>query len=227
MKKIFSMLLILTMLLFAGCSNNYEIVDKDNNTIDKTTIEKEVPKEIVKEEEIKEVIEEKNPEEGIDKTIQEEKEEPKTTQSTFQTMRYTYDNKPYNIHLRTSQETLKNEEIKTEVKLEEIIDSTDLTMLFQEVNGIDNSKLAKGSTFLTSFLSGVHDMKFVDFRTVENDKLNCDESTLEHKYILFKPYSNREGIFYNEVNGCMIIETKKADRLIFLTEKFVYDIITS
>jgi len=122
--------------------------------------------------------------------------------------------------------TLINENLIIEPELVDILNSNNITMMFYNLNGTDNSKVAIGSSFLTSFLTGVHDMEFADFLSVNKTDFNCNNSTLGNKYILVDPYSNREGIFYNQTNGCIRFETYNPSRTILLTEKFVYNLIS-
>ena len=144
----------------------------------------------------------------------------------FYTFKYNYDGTDYNIHFRTDEMTLINEDLLIEPTLEDILNSNNLTMMFYNINGTDNSQLTIGSSFLTSFLTGVHNMKFADFVSVEKEDFNCNGSTLGNKFILIDPSSNREGIFYNKTNGCIQFETYNASRTILLTEKFVYNSIS-
>ena len=225
MKKIYSILLILTLLIFTGCSSNYEIVEKGNDTINKTIIGNQTSEKEIIEKEI--IIEEKNPQENIDTTIKEKVEIKKPTpqKTTFYKKEYIYDSKSYNIQLRTEEEILKNKEITLEVDMADIVDSESITMLFQKMDGYASTQVTIGSSFLTSFLSGIHDTKFADFREETQDKFNCDKSTLENKYILFMPYSNREGVFYDKTNGCITFETSDSSRTIILTEKLAYALL--
>jgi len=140
----------------------------------------------------------------------------------FYKYEYNFSNRMYNVYFRTDEMTLIETQIPIELSLDEMLNSRNISMLFVNYNGTDNGKVGIGASFLTSFLTGVHNMNFARIESVNESEFNCNNSTIDSKIILFKPYSKREGIFYNLENGCIEFETYQANRTLLLTEKFVY-----
>lgn len=141
----------------------------------------------------------------------------------FHKYKYEYNGKTINIAFRNTEEVLYDFQLNSEVDLKDILNSQHLNMMFYEYNGTDNGYVGIGSGFLTSFLTVVHNMHFDKIETVDKENFTCNNSTPENKYLLFDPYSDREGIFYDLETGCVKFETYDAKRMILLTEKLVYD----
>ena len=135
-------------------------------------------------------------------------------------------NVTYNLKFHSPVSDFESSNLITEPEKIDVLNTRELIFTFKEYNGSDNGKVTVTSGFLLSFFRNVYAFSF---NPEENVKLfnesNCNTSNKSYKVVIFDPYSEREGVFYNETNGCITIESQTPERLIFVGEKFAYDIL--
>ena len=136
---------------------------------------------------------------------------------------YKVGNVTYNLHFESSLEDLSNMKYTIEPQKIDILNTINFRLSFMQYNGTDNGEVSKGSTKLASFLRHVHHYKFTNESFVNYNKTNCSSSTKRNKVIVFDPYSETNGVFYNETNGCIRFSTNDPQKMVDITDKFIYD----
>lgn len=151
--------------------------------------------------------------------------EPINNQSVLIKYPYKVGNITYNLYFENSFEELENMDVEFNLNKLDLLNTQTFTMSFLEYNGTDNGQVSKGSTKLVSFLRLVYNFKFDEGSFVMHNVTNCTSSSLENKVIVFNPYSDKEGVFYNSTNGCIEFLTYNATHTVDLVDKFMYEII--
>lgn len=140
---------------------------------------------------------------------------------------YIKGNITYNLYFHNSISEIENMSFPVQVDKLDLLNTKNFIMAFDEYNGTDNGEVTRGSTKMVSFLRTVYRFKFAQGSFVRVNETNCLNSTLSSKVIIYDPYSSREGVFYNETNGCIKFETSEPTHLVDLVDKLIYEVVTS
>ena len=54
---------------------------------------------------------------------------------------------------------------------------------------------------------------------------NCSSSTLDSKVIVFNPYTDKNGVFYNRTNGCIEVFSRTPKEMVLVGDTLLYDLI--
>ena len=138
---------------------------------------------------------------------------------------YVRGNVTYNLYFHNTIDEIEAMNFTNEVDKIDLLNTLSFVMAFDDYNGTDNGEVARGSTKLVSFFSLVYTFKFDNESFVKTTELNCSNSTFQKKVIMFNPYSDREGIFLNQTNGCIVFETQRAEDMVNLVDKLIYEVV--
>ena len=218
--NIMLILICLSTIFLVGCTNN-EIENKkiikesipsleinnseENNTKEKTT------KQITKQ----------------DKTINKTKDETKLKNDKHVKIKYPYikDNVTYNLYFHNTIEDIKNMNFPIEITKQNLLNTQNFIMSFDTYKGNTNGEVGIASTKLVSFLQFVYKYDFNQSSFKRITEFDCSDSTKQNKIITFNPKSDREGIFYNQTNGCIQFETQNPKHMADLIDKLIYEYI--
>lgn len=120
---------------------------------------------------------------------------------------------------------IENSNLTVEISKYEILNSENLLFSFMEYNGTDNKYVSISSVKLMKLFKYLFNYDFETTDFVEFSKINCSNSTILEKVVVFNPYSNREGVFYNSSNGCVEIESMTPSGLVFVNDVFMYRVV--
>lgn len=139
---------------------------------------------------------------------------------------YKKGNVTYNFYFHNEVSDIRDSEMVIEPTKYNILNTREFLFTYMEYNGSDNGKVTVSSGLLMSFFKKVYGFTF---NPDENIKLinstDCSNSTASHKVIIFNPYSDKEGVYFNQSNGCINVLSKSPERIIFVGEKFLYEIL--
>jgi hypothetical protein len=141
---------------------------------------------------------------------------------------YKLGNTTYNIEFHYPITELVGLNYPLEVTDLDLINSVEIINSFSEYNGTDNGKVTVTASKITSFLKRVYFFSFeadVNFKMINES--NCTTSTKRDKVILYNPYSDKDGVFYNESNGCIQVLASSPDNLIKVGDYFIFSLINS
>ncbi|MFW6026284.1 MAG: hypothetical protein ACOC16_00480 [Nanoarchaeota archaeon] len=144
-------------------------------------------------------------------------------QSMLHKVPYKVGNITYNLYFESSIKNLEDMDYIIEPTRINLLNTLSFKMSFLEYNNTDNGQVSKGSTKLTSFLKYVHLQKFTQDSFVKYNVTNCSDSTIRNKIIVFNPYSDKNGVFYDQKSGCIEFLTNDPKKMIDLTDKFIYE----
>ena len=139
---------------------------------------------------------------------------------------YTVGNVTYNIYFNTRPENLLELNFTLEPSKLDILNTRELIFSFDEYNGSDNGKISVASSKLLSFFQRVYVFTFdpdVNFKLYNES--NCSTSTMKNKVVLFEPYSNVNGVFFNESNGCIEIKSTNIDEMMVVVDSLIFKLI--
>ena len=108
----------------------------------------------------------------------------------------------------------------------DFLNSKRIILSFMEYNGTDNGEVTLVSGRLAPFIKHVYSFDLDPYEDIKHiNESNCSTSTLDEKVVTFNPYSDRNGVFYNESNGCIEFLTDDATKMKELGDKFFYTLI--
>lgn len=140
---------------------------------------------------------------------------------------YVKGNATYNLYFHSSISQIEDMNFPVEVDKLDLLNTHSFIMAFGNYTGTDNGEVSKSSTMLVSFLQTVYRFNFDNESFVRSNQINCSNSTFTNKVIIFNPYSDKEGVFYNRTNGCIELETNQPTHMINLVDKLIYGVVTS
>jgi len=139
---------------------------------------------------------------------------------------YKVGNITYNIYFEKPLQDIKNDNYIVEPSKYDMLNTVSYTLVFMDYNGTDNGEIAKASTKLVSFLKTVYTFSFYNESFIKYPELTCDNSTLTDKIIIFNPYSEKTGIYYNTSNGCIeFLSENNASVMVNLLDKMMYNLV--
>jgi len=56
-------------------------------------------------------------------------------------------------------------------------------------------------------------------------EVNCSTSTVKSKVVVFYPYSDKNGVFYNETNGCIEVLSRTPKEMVLVEDTLMYNLI--
>lgn len=139
---------------------------------------------------------------------------------------YKVGNVTYNIKFHSPVDEIVDMDYVVEPTKIDVLNTRNFRMVFLEYNGTDNGEVAKGSTMVLSFLKNVYRYKFDNESFAMIGDVNCSDSTVNEKVIVFDPYRNETGVFIDD-NGCIEFVSNDSKVMIDLADKFVYNIINT
>ncbi len=141
---------------------------------------------------------------------------------------YKLGNTTYNVEFHYPIDELVQMTYPIEVSTLDLINSIEIINSFYEYNGTDNGKVTVTASKITSFFKRVYFFSFdadVNFKSINES--NCTTSTLRDKVIIYDPYSDKNGVFYNESNGCIQVLSQTPDDLIKVGDYFIFSLINN
>lgn len=139
---------------------------------------------------------------------------------------YQVGNITYNIQMHYPIDEIKKSNYSIEVSRLEILNSIELIMSFDDYNGTDNGKVTIAGSKLTTFFKKVYHFSFdAETNFKKFNESNCETSDKQNKVIMYNPYSNRSGVFYNSETSCIEILSQNADEIVKVTDYFMYTLM--
>ena len=121
---------------------------------------------------------------------------------------------------------IEKHDIINEVSRENIWESHNLTFAFYEYNGTDNQYISITSVKLMKFFKYEYNMQFNVTNSFQMiNESNCSTSTIKSKVVVFYPYSDRNGIFYDHNNGCIEILSKTPKEMVLVGDTLMYNLV--
>ncbi len=149
--------------------------------------------------------------------------------NTLETYDYTYeeDGKKYNFKFNSPVNELREYDVPIELNKYDLLNSDNIIFVFLDYNTSDNKYISISSVKLMRLIKYYFKFDFSkeDFKMISN--YSCMNSTLDNKVIIFDPYKNSTGVYYNQSNGCININSNNASNLVKLTDKLMLDLINS
>jgi len=139
---------------------------------------------------------------------------------------YIVGNITYNIEFHNTFDYILRHNITVEVTREAVWESNNLTFAFYEYNGTDNMYVSTTSVKLMKLFKYVFNVDFDDesnFKMINES--NCSTSTLKSKVIVFYPYSDRNGVFYNKENGCIEVLSRSPKEMVLVGDALMYKFV--
>jgi len=135
-------------------------------------------------------------------------------------------NEIFNLNFNSPVDEVENYETTIEVSKIELLNSNSLTLSFLDYNGIDNMYVSTASVKLMKLLRYLYKLKFTTENFRKYEDINCANSTLENKVIVFDPYQKElSGVFYNTSNGCIRILSTTPSQMVSITDKLLYELV--
>ena len=130
------------------------------------------------------------------------------------------------IQFYTPTDKIEDLDYPIEVSKHDFLNSKRIILSFMEYNGTDNGEVTLTSGRLAPFIRHVYLIDFDPYEDIKHiNESNCSTSTLNEKVVTFNPYSDRNGVYYDESNGCIEFLTNNATKMRELGDKFFYTII--
>lgn len=152
--------------------------------------------------------------------------------ANYEPLRETFDypyvvgNITYNIEFHNTFDYLDRHPVPIELKKENIWESNNITFAYYIYNGTDNRYVTVSSVKLMKLFQYVYNM---NFDPVESFKMinesNCSTSTVKAKVVVFYPYSDRNGVFYNQSNGCVEVLSRTPKEMVLVEDTLMYNFI--
>ena len=109
----------------------------------------------------------------------------------------------------------------------DFLNSEDIYLSFLEYNGSDNGEVVRTSGRFPGLLKSVYRFNFdVNEHLVLHNETNCSHASVEKKVVVFNPYSDKNGVFYNG-NGCIEFLTDDPVKMRDLGDKFFLSLFES
>lgn len=122
-------------------------------------------------------------------------------------------------------DSVKNFNYPIEISKIDLLNSKNIYLSFMEYNGSDNGEISRTSLRLVPFLRDVLLFSFdVETDLYKYENLNCQNSSVDNKVIVFNPYSDKTGVFYDG-EGCIEFLTQDPKDMRYIGDKFFYTLI--
>lgn len=152
---------------------------------------------------------------------------PNSTEIQFEPYIYKHivENNTYNLQFHTPIEDLENNNLLIEINKYDLLNSERIIFSFYNYNGTDNKFVSTSSVKLMKLFRYLFNFDFDanDFKLYNES--NCSTSTLNEKVILFNPYSDISGIYYDSSSGCIEINAKTPTAIVSVTDIFIYTLV--
>ena len=144
----------------------------------------------------------------------------------FKTFDYPYvvGNMTYNIKFNYPIEILTESDFVIEPSKLDMLNTINFTRVYFLYNGTDNGQVATTAIKVRNFLKYVYNVNFAELSYYYNET-NCSNSDLMSKVMIFDINSTRNGVFYDNTNGCVTFETTSGKDIVLLGDKFIYEMI--
>ena len=139
---------------------------------------------------------------------------------------YKVGNITYNLEFHNTFDYIERHNIIVEVTKENIWESRNITFAFYEYNGTDNRYVSTASVKFMKLLKYVYNINFDDTNSFKMiSEVNCSTSTVKSKVVVFYPYSDKNGVFYNETNGCIEVLSRTPKEMVLVEDTLMYNLI--
>lgn len=136
---------------------------------------------------------------------------------------YKVGNVTYNIKFDYPVDEIVQGEVLIEPTKLDLLNTVRMHMVFYEYNGTDNGKVTVAATKFYSFFSNVYHMGFGENMMINES--SCENSSLKDKVVVFDIYSDRTGVFYDENNGCVRVESEKVEDFVLVLDSLLYSLV--
>lgn len=133
----------------------------------------------------------------------------------------------YNIQFHSPIIDIQNSNLSVEVSKYDILNSHNILFSFMQYNGTENQYITISSVKLMKFFKYFYNYDFETKDFVLFNETNCSSSNIRNKVVVFNPYSNKEGVFYDKKTGCVNIESFTPKRIVFVNDVFMFRLINS
>jgi hypothetical protein len=139
---------------------------------------------------------------------------------------YEISGKKFNIEYNSPFENISNPNFQINLNKENIWETEKFIFAFYEYNGTDNKYVMKSSVKLMQLFRYVYGLNFdKDSSFIKINSSICENSTIKEKIVVFDPYSNKTGVFYNETNGCISLESQKPIDIVLVGDSLIYSLM--
>jgi hypothetical protein len=145
---------------------------------------------------------------------------------------YKIGNVTYNIEFFSPFEKIKELNYPIEVSKLDLLNTIDFRIVHLNYTLEERQKdfgynVGKASSRIVGFLNQIY---FFSFKIEKNlgfysNQLNCSNSTLKNKVIIFNPKANTNKIKYSLQNGCIEFLSKSPEEMVYLGDAFLYKFI--
>jgi hypothetical protein len=80
------------------------------------------------------------------------------------------------------------------------------------------------STKFMRYLRYVYRFSFDRNSFQDYNMTNCSDSTMRSKVVVYDPYADENGIFFNRSNGCLRVASTSIERLSQVNDLFIYSL---
>lgn len=133
----------------------------------------------------------------------------------------------YNIQFHSPIVDIENSNLSIQVSKYEILNSHNILFSFMQYNITENKYISISSVKLMKFFKYFYKYDFAPEDFVMFNETNCSSSNLANKVVIFNPYSNKEGVFYDKKSGCVNIESFTPERIVFVNDVFMFRLINN
>ncbi|MFW5704656.1 MAG: hypothetical protein ACOCXG_02325 [Nanoarchaeota archaeon] len=152
----------------------------------------------------------------------EEETGPGTTMETYPYV-YTVGNVNYNIIFNSPVEVLNSSDLFVPIEKSELFQTQ--RFVFSYTPEANVARVGQASIKLKRFLGSVFSFQFTPESFKTTDEINCSNSTLKQRVILFDVGSQENSIEVED-NGCIIFNSVDENSTMFLVDKFIWEIVS-
>ncbi len=144
---------------------------------------------------------------------------------------YLYNNNSYNIEFYSPFVDIEKRDFQININKLELLNTNSFRL--SHLNYSESEKqndtgytVGKTSSRFLLFMAYLYDFKFDETNIgFVVDNLNCSNSTIENKVVIFNSKANLTEINYNKENGCIEFLSKNSEEMVYLGDAFFYNLI--
>lgn len=152
-------------------------------------------------------------------------EKPNITSNVTYKYPYTVGNITYNIYFHSPVDDIEKSDYKIQLKKSDMLTTADFTFVFKDYNGTDNGEVSVAAGKLMRFVETVYGFNVSSDDITHFNETTCANSTTLEKVVVFDPYKNENGVFFERKTGCIKVYTDAAHKQVEVIDKLIYTMI--